>query len=74
MWVGHEPTNCGGRGRGRKRAEAADWGRIMELLNRAGGPREENGYNLCGSNLIASVIFLSRAQQYCQRELQADSI
>lgn len=46
----------------------------MELLNRADSPREENGYNLCGSNLIASVIFLSRAQQYCQRELQADSI
>jgi hypothetical protein len=29
----------------------------MELLNRAEGPSEENGYNLYGSNLIASVIF-----------------
>lgn len=33
----------------------------MELLNRAGYLREENGYNLCGINLMASVIFLSRA-------------
>lgn len=72
--MGREPAESGGRGRGRKRAEAADWGGIIEFLNRADGPSEENGYNLCGSNLIASVIFLSRAQQYCQRELQADSI
>lgn len=72
--MGHEPAESGGRGRGQKRAEAADWGGIIELLSGPDGPSEENGYNLCGSNLIATVIFLSGAQQYCQRELQADSI
>lgn len=72
--MGHELSERGGRGRRQKRAEATDRGGIMELLNRADGPSEENGYNLYCSNLIASVIFFSRAQQYCQRELRADSI